>query len=792
MRVLLTLAVALALSAAAAADALAFGVVRTGNTIGYTADTGEINTLTVSLNAGTYTFKDDTGIAGVGSVVGCTRVDDHTVECPAAGIQELQIRLGDLADKAEVLPDTTSLVLGQDGSDDLTGGGANDQLDGGDGEDTIRGGAGNDELNAESIGTFLDEVPGLQNSLDGGPGNDTIGGGGGQDTVQGGSGNDTIRGWAGVDTLDGGDDADFVTGGAGNDAMRGGAGDDELGDSSVLIQGVPPDCGDDQLDGGTGNDLLRPGAGPTPCDADPGSPVLSDNDILNGGAGADQVVFERRVAPVNVFIDDNANDGGAGEADNVATDVERLVGGQAEDMLVGSPAGETIDGFRGADTVRGGGGPDVVDGGADDAESDDVSGGDGDDQVRGNAGDDALAGDAGDDTLEGGGGADDASGGGGNDNVTGGPGIDVVAGGAGNDTLDGSAIGPVGEDGADTVNGGEGNDAIEGGDGDDTMAGGPGVDTMSGESGRDTVEYTTAASSVTVTLNNRADDGERRERDNVRTDVENVSGGGVRDTFTGSRDANTLDGGTGEDFVDGRRGRDALLGGASVDVVRARDGRRDVVDCGQSTDFAIVDRVDRVRRCERTDSGGGRPTMGKDVVVSPAAKGVEFGPPESSRTVPLLDRIQVPLASFVDSTRGAVRLAADGRRSARESALLRGASFSIFQRRARRPITDLRLKGGNFRQCRRTRGRGGATAALSRRQIRRLRMRANGNFRASGRHSSATVRGTILTIADRCDGTLTRVHRGVVVVHDFRLRRNIVVRAGKSYLARPRPSPARS
>jgi Ca2+-binding RTX toxin-like protein len=786
MRFLVTLAAALTLSCVAAADALAFVVVSStdGQTLFYRADPGESNRLTVSLAAGTYTFSDPGGFAGT-TAAPCTRVDDNTVTCQDIGFDEVQIRLHDLDDSADFLPDTPSLLVGEEGDDVLTAGGGNDQLDGEEGNDTIRGGAGNDELNAESIGTFLDEVPGLRNTLDGGAGDDTIGGGGGQDTVEGGSGNDTIRGWAGVDTLDGGDDTDAVTGGAGNDVMRGGAGDDQLGDSSLLIQGVPPDCGDDQIDGGTGNDLLRPGAGPTTCDVDAGSPVVSDNDTLNGGVGADQVLFERRVAPVSVFIDDNANDGGAGEADNVATDIERLVGGEAGDTLVGSPAGETIDGFRGADMVRGGGGADVVDGGAEDAESDDVSGGDGDDQVRGNAGDDALAGDAGDDTVEGGGGADEASGGTGADNMTGGPGIDVVGGGDGDDTLDGSSIGPVGDDGADTVNGGDGDDSIEGGDGDDTMAGGPGVDRMSGELGRDTVEYASARSEVEVTLNDRADDGEQGEGDNVRSDVENVTGGGVQDTFTGSRDANTLDGGTGEDYVDGRRGRDELLGGSSVDVVRARDGRRDVIDCGQSTDFAIVDRVDRVRRCERRAVGRGKPSVGRAVVVSPTDRGVEFGPPESSRTVPLLDRIQVPVASFVDSTDGQVRLTAAAGRRVRQSALLRGARFSIAQRRARRPITDINLKGGNFRQCRRAAPRGGAGAAqVSRRTVRRLRARLRGRFRANGNHSSATARGTIFTVADRCDGTLTRVQRGVVVVRDFRRQRTIVLRAGRSYLAR--------
>jgi hypothetical protein len=65
-----------------------------------------------------------------------------------------------------------------------------------------------------------------------------------------------------------------------------------------------------------------------------------------------------------------------------------------------------------------------------------------------------------------------------------------------------------------------------------------------------------------------------------------------------------------------------------------------------------------------------------------------------------------------------------------------------------------------------------------------MRSNASGRYRTRGRYSAATVRGTIWDTVDRCDGTLTKVTRGTVVVRDFRKRRNIVVRAGKSYLAR--------
>ena len=259
----------------------------------------------------------------------------------------------------------------------------------------------------------------------------------------------------------------------------------------------------------------------------------------------------------------------------------------------------------------------------------------------------------------------------------------------------------------------------------------------------------------------------------MRTDVENVSGGGVEDTFTGSGDCQHAR----------RRHRRGLRRRAARARRAARRGLR-----GRGPGARRPARRGRLRAEHRLrDRGPDGPrealraqrlrarqpdASGRDVVVSPAAKGVEFGPPESSRTVPLLDRIQVPVASFVDSTRG--RREADARAAAAARAVgdsYRGASSASSSAARRRPVTDLSLKGGNFRQCRRRDGprRRRRPRSSAGGPIRRLRARARGRFRTRGRHSSATVRGTIFTIADRCDGTLTRVQRGVVVVRDFRL-----------------------
>jgi hypothetical protein len=64
---------------------------------------------------------------------------------------------------------------------------------------------------------------------------------------------------------------------------------------------------------------------------------------------------------------------------------------------------------------------------------------------------------------------------------------------------------------------------------------------------------------------------------------------------------------------------------------------------------------------------------------------------------------------------------------------------------------------------------------------------SGGKYRSHGRHSHATVRGTRWLTEDRCGGTLTRVTNGAVVVRDFKRRRNVLVRAGHSYLAKAKP-----
>jgi hypothetical protein len=148
---------------------------------------------------------------------------------------------------------------------------------------------------------------------------------------------------------------------------------------------------------------------------------------------------------------------------------------------------------------------------------------------------------------------------------------------------------------------------------------------------------------------------------------------------------------------------------------------------------------------------------------------------------------ELPIGSFVDARRGTTRLtsARTRREDQIQDGLFSAGLFQVLQSRRRRAkgLTDVRLKGGNFRRCRTRKGGPGA-AQVRRRVIRRLRGNSRGRFRTRGRHSAATVRGTVWQVIDRCDGTLTKVKRGRVAVRDFRRKKTIIVRAGKSYLAR--------
>jgi hypothetical protein len=111
----------------------------------------------------------------------------------------------------------------------------------------------------------------------------------------------------------------------------------------------------------------------------------------------------------------------------------------------------------------------------------------------------------------------------------------------------------------------------------------------------------------------------------------------------------------------------------------------------------------------------------------------------------------------------------------------------LLQARKQKGLTELDIMDAHSaRQVCATLGKRAAVAAkLSSKVLGRLNANAHGKFTTKGQYSAATVRGTVWSVSNQCDGTLTKVQRGVVSVRDFVRRKTITLFTGQHYLARP-------
>jgi hypothetical protein len=160
---------------------------------------------------------------------------------------------------------------------------------------------------------------------------------------------------------------------------------------------------------------------------------------------------------------------------------------------------------------------------------------------------------------------------------------------------------------------------------------------------------------------------------------------------------------------------------------------------------------------------------------------VRYRLPGTSAFVALTEPLQLPVGTTFDTTAGRVTLtsASDAQGDTQRAWFYEG-TFTVGQTQGDQPVTTLALAGAEP-VCSKT---ASARVTSKRRKSRHLWGDGKGRFRTSGTFSSATVRGTRWVVVDRCDGTLTRVVRGVVAVRDFRRKTTVLVRAGHQYLAR--------
>lgn len=528
--------------------------------------------------------------------------------------------------------------------------------------------------------TIVDHRATGPSTLEGGPGDDTITTttAGTQAELLGQAGADHLTAADADDVLTGGDDGDTLTavGEKGFSALdSGGAGNDTF-------------VGNDDA-----ADLLVAEAG-------------ADTYALGTCAGGDQTSCEDEVAydgvagPVAVRLDGVADDGRAGEQDDVRADVERVDGTTAGDLLQAGPHAVTF------------------------------AGGDGDDQLLGGPGADRLFGGSGSDVLRGGDGDDTL-----NDGDFTATSTDVPLPPAGNDVLDG----------------GGGADDLETDRGADDVSGGPGVDrTMFSRPIPQAPSVPTPAvpAGFTVSLDDVADDGQTgtAEGDNVHSDVEQVRTTGGDDVITGTAGADDVDTGAGNDVVDPGAGPDVVDLGPGDDRVSAVDQTSDVLRCGAGADTATVDlpggqptRADALFDCENV--------TGTPLPFLPTPPSVYFPPApppavDTTRPVLTLSSKTIKSKSFLATGRLSLTIKCN------EACSARAEAFATLGRSTSVGKASLKL------------GTGRRTLRITIAKKQRSKLRAKLHTKAQRKHG-LTFR-VVVTVRDAA-GNATKSTRRVVV-----------------------------
>ena len=476
---------------------------------------------------------------------------------------------------------TSSLVAdGGEGNDFVQGTIANDTLTGGNGTDTVSfatafstTAAGvtfslaqqGTAQNTGAAGT--DTVTGFENVI-GSQYNDTLTGDAGNNTIEGGLGNDTLTGGFGNDT------ASYAGATAGVTVSLGllGQAQNTVAAGTDTLAGIENLLGsafNDTLTGNTAENILSGGAGDDTLN--PGQTAAGQQDLLDGGEGADTASFAGTLVPVTATLN--------GSADGIA-----------------SIAGAQIATLRNIENLTGGSGNDIL---------------------TGDANANAIEGGLGDDTLDGGAGIDTLT-------FTGATAVTLnlatltaQATGFGNDTIVNF----------ENVRTGSGADTITGDAGDNVFFDGGGADIYNGAAGSDTVDYTNITAALTVNLNLATAQAAATGGDTL-SGIENVTGSltGANTLQGGNSTANRLVGGAAADFLVGNGLDDTLIGGAGNDVIfgdyvntyiitpGVADGN-DVLEGGAGSDSLVGGAGNDILR------GGD----GDDVLVGGIANGISAG-----------------------------------------------------------------------------------------------------------------------------------------------------------------------
>jgi hypothetical protein len=157
---------------------------------------------------------------------------------------------------------------------------------------------------------------------------------------------------------------------------------------------------------------------------------------------------------------------------------------------------------------------------------------------------------------------------------------------------------------------------------------------------------------------------------------------------------------------------------------------------------------------------------------------------------------QIKLGCRVDASDGVVTLtaAADTKGKTQSADFYEGAfkpkqveeTQLVKKKKTKVLVTELTLDVAKPSGCKKT----SKTSVGAAKRGGHLWGRGKGRYRTRGRRGSGAVRGTEWLTEERCEGTYFKVKSGVVEVRDFTLKRTVLVKKGKSYLA-PAKRPAK-
>ena len=302
-------AAALAAALPAAADANIVSLDQ--GLMSYTHDSPRSTSVISSVQGGDVRLRSSDGIPEIVQGPQCRRVDAFEVACPGGSVQRLTVVLGPGDDVFTSRTSLETLVTGLGGDDSYVGA-----------AHPLRTRVHFEGHFGTDVALYTPAQSAVRVSKDG-------------------RAND---GRSGFDLDNIGESVEKLVGSPHGDVLTG-------SNSSVP----------EYLDGGLGDDVLTGNGGPDVFLTE----FLADGaDRMTGGPGVDTVDYSERTRPITATLNfGGADDGEAGERDELIGSNEHIIGGRAGDTIrapAGSTARHSLHGGGGSDTIHGSDGPDIL------------------------------------------------------------------------------------------------------------------------------------------------------------------------------------------------------------------------------------------------------------------------------------------------------------------------------------------------------------------------------------------------------------------------------------------------